>query len=130
MVGVLFPPGSPLPYKIIIAGAKFQSKYIFPGGSIRAIGFQSRLNNFNVKNQFLADKLKAGLPEIMAWAVKGCLEWQRQGLGIPEEVKTATEVYRGVMGLGGETALKMRMSLKRLVHGSMSFSNILLYFEA
>ncbi|AEG14986.1 phage/plasmid primase, P4 family [Desulfofundulus kuznetsovii DSM 6115] len=42
----------------------------------------------------LAKKLLAELPGILRWAVEGCLTWQRDGLGVPEEVKAATESYR------------------------------------
>lgn len=34
---------------------------------------------------------------ILAWAVRGCLEWQRDGLGIPQVVENATETYRREM---------------------------------
>jgi P4 family phage/plasmid primase-like protien len=30
---------------------------------------------------------------ILNWALEGCLEWQRNGLGVPEEVVTATREY-------------------------------------
>ncbi|PLS83054.1 MAG: hypothetical protein CYG60_22800, partial [Actinobacteria bacterium] len=39
----------------------------------------------------LPEKLQAELPGILAWAVRGCLDWQRDGLAEPEEVKAATE---------------------------------------
>ncbi len=42
----------------------------------------------------LPAKLRDELPGILAWAVAGCLEWQREGLGVPAEVKDATEIYR------------------------------------
>ena len=42
----------------------------------------------------LPEKLKDELPGILAWAVRGCLEWQKQGLHIPEKVRQATEQYR------------------------------------
>jgi putative DNA primase/helicase len=42
----------------------------------------------------LATKLRAELPGILAWAVRGCLAWQREGLGEPEEVTEATAAYR------------------------------------
>ena len=42
----------------------------------------------------LPQKLRAELPGILRWAVEGCLLWQRQGLGIPEAVQTASQAYR------------------------------------
>lgn len=42
----------------------------------------------------LSLKLEAELPSILAWAVKGCLAWQREGLKEPREVTTATLAYR------------------------------------
>ena len=33
------------------------------------------------------------LPGILNWAVEGCLEWQRDGLGVPDEVVKATREY-------------------------------------
>jgi len=51
----------------------------------------------NERDLQLAEKLKAELPGILAWAVKGCLDWKKQGLGTPDEVKTATEDYRNEM---------------------------------
>ena len=45
----------------------------------------------------LFEKLGAELPGILAWAVRGCSEWQRNGLGEPDEVRRATEGYRSEM---------------------------------
>lgn len=42
----------------------------------------------------LPEKLREELPGILAWAVRGCLEWQRSGLGVPDEVKRANDMYR------------------------------------
>lgn len=42
----------------------------------------------------LPSKLANELPGILAWAVRGCLEWQRIGLGEPIKVRDATEAYR------------------------------------
>lgn len=42
----------------------------------------------------LAEKLKAEAPGILAWMVRGCLEWQRQGLNPPASVLSATNDYR------------------------------------
>ncbi len=43
----------------------------------------------------LLDKLRAEWPGILAWAVHGCLKWQRDGILRPtEEIITATKSYR------------------------------------
>lgn len=36
---------------------------------------------------------QAEFPGILNWAVQGCLTWQREGLGVPEEVMAATREY-------------------------------------
>jgi len=47
----------------------------------------------------LAEKLREELPGVLAWVVRGCLEWQREGLQAPEEVRQATKAYRAEMDL-------------------------------
>jgi putative DNA primase/helicase len=37
---------------------------------------------------------KGGGRAVLAWAVEGCLRWQREGLKIPEAVRRSTEAYR------------------------------------
>jgi phage/plasmid-associated DNA primase len=49
------------------------------------------------KDKRLPKKLSAELPGILAWAVRGCLDWQREGLYEPPEVTNATEEYRADM---------------------------------
>jgi putative DNA primase/helicase len=39
-------------------------------------------------------RLRAEYPGILARCVRGCLDWQKNGLGVPKEVKDATEKYR------------------------------------
>jgi putative DNA primase/helicase len=46
------------------------------------------------QDKTLPQKLLAELPGILAWAVRGCLEWQRNGLAEPEDVRAATDAYR------------------------------------
>src|SRR5262249_40839607 len=41
----------------------------------------------------LKERLRAEYPGILAWAIEGCLEWQRNGLVIPADVVAATEGY-------------------------------------
>jgi putative DNA primase/helicase len=45
----------------------------------------------------LREKLEAELPGILAWAVRGCLEWQQRGLTPPASVAAATASYRTEM---------------------------------
>jgi P4 family phage/plasmid primase-like protien len=42
----------------------------------------------------LVEKLTAELPGILAWAVEGCLQWQKIGLAAPACVIAATQDYR------------------------------------
>ena len=49
----------------------------------------------------LPEKLRAELSGILAWAVQGCLEWQREGLEAPDEVRKATGRYRAEMDVIG-----------------------------
>ncbi|GMA50720.1 phage protein [Alicyclobacillus contaminans] len=42
----------------------------------------------------LREKLKSELPGILAWAVRGCLDWQRHGFTVPSVIREATNKYR------------------------------------
>jgi len=54
------------------------------------------------RDRDLGRKLASELPGILAWAVRGCLQWQADGLGVPADVEAATEAYRDAMDvLGG-----------------------------
>ena len=46
------------------------------------------------KDKHLPDKLRKEWPGILAWAVRGCLEWQRDGLKEPRRVSEATTTYQ------------------------------------
>jgi P4 family phage/plasmid primase-like protien len=74
-------------------------------GTDQAIWDRLRLIPFNVvipenerrpKHAMLAE-LRAEYPGILAWAVCGCLDWQRGGLGTPQAVTEATRQYRDDM---------------------------------
>lgn len=45
------------------------------------------------RDQKLPVKLQAEWPGILAWAIEGCLEWQRIGLAPPPAVRDATRSY-------------------------------------
>lgn len=54
------------------------------------------------RDKTLSSKLEAELPGILAWAVRGCLLWQKHGLHEPEAVEQATLGYRNEMDHVGQ----------------------------
>jgi putative DNA primase/helicase len=50
----------------------------------------------------LPAKLRSELPGILVWAVRGCLDWQRNGLGVPRAVVAATQDYHRESDLLGQ----------------------------
>jgi putative DNA primase/helicase len=60
---------------------------------MRLIPFDVRIPQAEQDKQLLA-KLMLELPGILAWAVEGCRSWQREGLGHPMKVSSATNEYR------------------------------------
>jgi putative DNA primase/helicase len=51
------------------------------------------------RDRDLLNKLKKEASGILNWALKGCLDWRKHGLGIPAEVTEATDEYRQEMDL-------------------------------
>jgi putative DNA primase/helicase len=41
----------------------------------------------------LKERLRAEYPGILAWAIEGCLDWQKNGIATPADVKAATAEY-------------------------------------
>ena len=66
----------------------------------RAIWDRLKLIPFDVtipegeQDRGLAEALAAEAPGILAWAVRGCLNWQQEGLGVPDEVRQATAAWQ------------------------------------
>jgi putative DNA primase/helicase len=50
--------------------------------------------NERKKDEDLLEKLRTEASGILAWLVRGCLEWQEQGLQPPAKVLVATQAYR------------------------------------
>jgi putative DNA primase/helicase len=46
------------------------------------------------KDKQLPAKLKAELPGVLNWCLRGCLDWRREGLAEPDEVRQATTQYQ------------------------------------
>jgi putative DNA primase/helicase len=67
---------------------------------VRLIPFQYRVPT-DKKDPQLLDKLKSEAAGILNWALKGCLDWQRMGLGQAAAITRATQTYRSEMdGVG------------------------------
>lgn len=58
------------------------------------IPFEVRIPDERVDRHFFERVLTPELPGILAWAVEGCLDWQKNGLPKPRAVEVATEAYR------------------------------------
>lgn len=65
---------------------------------IRLIPFEVNIPPERVDKN-LKYKLRKELPQIMAWAVEGCLKWQKEGLDLPQCVQTATADYKVEMDI-------------------------------
>jgi putative DNA primase/helicase len=69
-------------------------------GTDHAIWRRVRLIEFNrqfegeERDPDLRRKLETELTGILGWAVRGCLDWQKNGLGTPSSVVQATQEYR------------------------------------
>jgi putative DNA primase/helicase len=78
-------------------------------GTDEAIWRRPKLIPFTVKipdeevNPFFRERcLLPELPGILAWAIEGCLAWQREGLQVPDVVAEATRNYRREMDVMGQ----------------------------
>lgn len=67
---------------------------------IRLIPFEVTIPD-EEKDRRLPEKLRAEMPGILAWAVRGCLEWQRIGLKPPTRIVQATSDYQAEMDILG-----------------------------
>ena len=58
---------------------------------LRRIPFSTKIEK---PDKRLPERLRDELPGILAWAVEGCVAWQREGLGVPPAIRQATQQYR------------------------------------
>lgn len=63
---------------------------------------EPKADNERVKDAFLPEKLKGETSGILAWLVRGCLLWQRDGLGSAASIQVATQEYKGGEDLIGQ----------------------------
>lgn len=65
---------------------------------IKLIPFEVNIPKEKVDKN-LKYKLRQEFPQILAWAVEGCMKWQAEGLDEPECVREATKDYKQEMDL-------------------------------
>ncbi|HCJ37865.1 MAG TPA: DNA primase [Erysipelotrichaceae bacterium] len=65
---------------------------------IKLIPFEVNIPKEKVDKN-LKYKLRKEFPQILAWAVEGCMKWQKEGLEEPSCVKEATKEYKQEMDL-------------------------------
>lgn len=65
---------------------------------IKLIPFEVNIPKEKVDKN-LKYKLRQEFPQILAWAVEGCIKWQREGLQEPQVVVDATNEYKNEMDL-------------------------------
>ena len=63
---------------------------------IKLIPFEVTIKNVDKNLRF---KLRKEFPQILRWAVEGCIKWQQQGLNDPVSVQKATQNYKQEMDL-------------------------------
>ena len=51
------------------------------------------INKPTEPDHMLEEKLRAEAPEILGWALQGCRDWQKHGIGRPSNVAVATDTY-------------------------------------
>lgn len=85
----------------------------------------------NEQDQLLPEKLRGELSGILRWAVQGCLDWQRRGLGDTEAIREATEAWRDESDvLGGFLAACCEASPRATVQARELYARFVGYCEA
>ena len=64
---------------------------------IKLMPFENTFTEANRDKHFAEKIMAKEMPGILAWAVKGCLLWQQEGIQDPPTVKKATAEYRTEM---------------------------------
>ena len=60
---------------------------------VRLIPFLAQFSGSDCDKDLMA-KLRSEASGILAWAIRGCLLWQQEGLGLPHSIDLATRAYR------------------------------------
>lgn len=91
---------------------------------IRLIPFEVNIPKEKVDKK-LKYKLRQELPQILKWAIEGCMLWQQEGLEPPEAVERATAEYKNEMDILAafcESCLVIDNNPKHTIAANMLFS--------
>jgi P4 family phage/plasmid primase-like protien len=80
-------------FKLLFAGNHKPDMRDVDEGMRRRTNLIPFTNKPEKRDTLLGEKLEAEYPQILAWMIDGCLEWQEVGLLEPESVKIATDEY-------------------------------------
>lgn len=53
----------------------------------------------NQRDKDLVFKLQAEIPQILGWAIKGCMMWQKEGLKLPSVIEKSNKDYQNEMDI-------------------------------
>lgn len=83
------------------------------------------------RDKQLPKRLLAELPGILRWAVEGCLQWQRHGLGEPRAIREATQAWRDESDvLGAFLATCCELGSRYEATSKALYKTYLIYCEA
>jgi len=80
-------------FKLLFAGNHQPQLHNVDEAMRRRFNMMPFINKPAEPDHMLEEKLRVEAPRILAWALKGCLDWQKHGLGRPESVTQATDEY-------------------------------------
>lgn len=80
-------------FKLLFAGNHQPALNAVDPAMRRRFNMMPFINKPTEPDHMLEEKLKAEAPRILGWALKGCMDWQKEGLARPDSVAVATEEY-------------------------------------
>jgi putative DNA primase/helicase len=80
-------------FKLLFAGNHQPTLNAVDPAMRRRFNMLPFINKPTEPDHMLEEKLRAEAPRILAWALQGCIDWQREGLARPETVTEATDEY-------------------------------------
>lgn len=80
-------------FKLLFAGNHQPTLNSVDPAMQRRFNMMPFLHRPRTPDHMLEEKLKEESPRILAWALQGCIDWQKHGLGRPESVVAATDEY-------------------------------------